>query len=76
MRNAGEFDTLEAMTIQAIKAEVEALPADERRKLAAFLVALRHKDFAAYRTRMAERIDDKDPQNWMTFEEFDERLGS
>lgn len=64
------------MTIQAIKAEVEALPAVERRRLAAFLVALRHKDFAAYRARMAERMDDKTPENWVTLEEFDERLES
>ena len=64
------------MTIQAIKAEVEALPAAERRRLAAFLVALRHKDFAGYRAKMADRIDDKNPENWVTLEEFDGRLES
>jgi hypothetical protein len=64
------------MTIQALKAEVEALPADERRKLAAYLVALRHRDLAAYRSRMAAKIDDKDPENWITLEEFDARLES
>ena len=62
--------------MQAIKEEVEALPADERRRLAAFLVSLRHKDLADYRARMAERIDDKDPANWVTLEEFEERLNS
>lgn len=64
------------MTIQAIKAEVEALPADERRRLAAFLVSLRHKDLAGYRARMAERIDDRSSEKWMTLEEFDQRLDS
>ena len=64
------------MTIQALKAEVEALPAEERRRLAAFLVALRHKDLTAYRSRIAEKIDDKDPENWVTLEEFDARLES
>ncbi len=64
------------MTIQAIKAEVEALPADERRRLAAFLVSLRHKDLAHYRAKLAERIDDKNPENWVTLEEFEERLDS
>jgi hypothetical protein len=64
------------MTIQAIKAEVEALPAEERRRLAAFLVSLRHKDLADYRARMTERIDDQSKGNWLTLEEFDERVGS
>ena len=64
------------MTIQAIKAEVEALPPVERRQLAAFLVALRHKDLATYRARMAERIDDQVPENWLSLDEFEERLES
>ncbi|MCP5517882.1 MAG: hypothetical protein H7A45_11580 [Verrucomicrobiales bacterium] len=64
------------MTIQMLKAEVEALSADERRRLAAFLVALRHKDLAAYRSRMTEKMDDKAPENWLTLEEFDARLES
>ncbi|MDA0768501.1 MAG: hypothetical protein O3A87_11385 [Verrucomicrobia bacterium] len=64
------------MTIQAILAEVETLPADERRRLAAFLVSLRHKDLADYRARMAERIDDKSPENWVTLEELEQRLDS
>lgn len=63
------------MSIQEIKAEVEALPVDERRRLAAFLVALRHQDLADYRARMTEKIEDQSPEKWMTLEEFDERLG-
>ena len=63
------------MSIQEIKAEVEALPVEERRRLVAFLVALRHKDLAGYRARMAEKIDDHSPENWVTLEEFDERMG-
>jgi hypothetical protein len=64
------------MTMQAIQAEVEALTPEDRRRLAAFLVSLRHKDLADYRARMAERIDDKCQGNWLTLEEFDERVGS
>lgn len=64
------------MTIQAIRAEVEALPADERRRLAASLVSLRHKDLADYRAKMTRRIDDKDPKNWVTLEEFEDPLDS
>jgi hypothetical protein len=64
------------MTIQAIQAEVEALTPEDRRRLAAFLVSLRHKDLADYRARMAARIDDRNQGNWLTLEEFDERVGS
>ena len=47
---------------------------DERRRLAALLVSLRHKDLDNYRTRMARKIDDDSPENWVTLEEMDRRL--
>ena len=62
------------MSVQEIRAEVEAMPADERRRLAALLVSLRHKDLADYRARMAQKIDDDSPENWVTLEEMDYRL--
>ena len=64
------------MSIQEIHAEVQALPADERRRLAAFLVSLRHKDLTDYRAQMAAKIDDASPENWITLEEMEERLSS
>ncbi len=62
------------MGIDEICAEVEALPVDERRRLAALLVSLRHKDLVDYRARMARKIDDDSPENWVTLEEMDRRL--
>ena len=62
------------MGIDEICAEVEALPVDERRRLAALLVSLRHKDLVDYRARMARKIDDDLPENWVTLEEMDHRL--
>ena len=62
------------MSIQEIRTEIEALPVEERKRLAAFLVSLRHKEIAEYRTRMTRRIDDKSPENWATLEELDQRL--
>jgi len=64
------------MSIQEIKAELESLPVDERRRLAAFLVSLRHRDLAQYRARMARTIDDRSPEKWVTLEELDRRLDS
>ncbi len=62
--------------IQEIKSEVESLPADDRRQLAAFLVSLRHKDLAGYRAGMTRKIDDPSPEKWVTLEEMDQRLES
>ena len=62
------------MSIQEIKSELEALPAGDRRKVAAFLVSLRHRDLADYRARMAGKIDDESPENWISLEELDQRL--
>ena len=64
------------VNIQEIKSELQALPADERRELVAFLVSLRHKDLAGYRARMSEKIDGKNPESWVTLEELDQRLKS
>jgi len=64
------------VSIQEIKTEIEALTTEERKRLAAFLVSLRHKELAEYRTRMACKIDDKNPENWATLEELDQRLES
>jgi hypothetical protein len=64
------------VSIQEIKTEIEALPAEERKRLAAFLVSLRHKDLADYRTRMARKIDDNNPENWATLADLDQRLES
>jgi hypothetical protein len=66
--------THHGVSVQEILAKVEAMPADERRRLAAFLVSLRHKDLADYRARMAQKIDDDSPENWVTLEEMDHRL--
>jgi len=37
---------------------------------------LRHRDLADYRARMAQKIDDTKPENWLTLEELDQRLES
>ena len=64
------------MSIKEIKSEMESLPAEERRQLAAFLVTLRHKDLAEYRSNIAKKIDDASSGNWLSLEEYDQRLAS
>ena len=65
---------MSSVSIQEIKSELETLPAEDRKKLAAFLISLRHKELAGYRTRMSDKIDDKTPENWLTLDELDKRL--
>jgi hypothetical protein len=64
------------VSVNEIKSEIESLPLEERRHLAAYLVALRHKDLAEYRTAIAGKIDDRNPENWLSLEEYDQRLAS
>jgi len=64
------------MSIEELQAEAEKLLPDERRRLAAYLVKLRHQERDGYRKRMAAKIDDKDPANWASLEDFDRRSES
>jgi hypothetical protein len=73
---ARHFGKVSSVGIQEIKAELRALPTEERRELAAFLVSLRHKDLAGYRAGMSDKIDDQSQEKWLTLEELDQRLES
>jgi hypothetical protein len=61
------------MSIESLQQELAALPADERRRAQAFLVALHDSDDAAHRRKLSEKID-KSAENFATLEELDRRL--
>jgi hypothetical protein len=61
------------MSIESLQQELAALPADARRRVQAFLVALHDSDDAAYRRKLSEKID-KSAENFATLEELDRRL--
>ncbi len=63
------------MSIEAIKSELRALPSEERRKLMAFIVALQDEGRAGYAAKLAEKIDDRSPERWLTPEECEHKLG-
>ncbi len=63
------------MSIEAIKSELRALPAEERHKLMAFLVVLEDEAHAEYAAKLAHRIDDKSPGRWVTPEQCERELG-
>ena len=62
------------MSIEALQSELRGLPALERRKLMAFLVALEDQGRADYATKLAQRIDDRSPERWLTPEQCEREL--
>jgi hypothetical protein len=61
------------MNIETLQKELAALPADERRRVQAFLVALQDSGDVAYRRKLSEKID-KPAENFATLEGLDRRL--
>ena len=62
------------MSIEAIKSELRALPSEERRKLMAFMVVLEDQGSAEYATKLAQKIDDRSPDRWLTPEQCEREL--
>jgi hypothetical protein len=63
------------MSFESLATEVKALPADARRKLMAFMVALQDESREGYAAKLAAKIDDKSPERWLTPEQCEQRLG-
>ena len=63
------------MSIESLQSEVRALPAELRRKLMAFMVALEDGVRPHYAAELARRIDDKSPDRWLTPEQCERKLG-
>ena len=60
------------MSLSEVQREVTALSAEERRKLAAFLTALRMKDTGEW--EQATQPDGSDRTGWVSLEEAKQRL--
>jgi hypothetical protein len=59
------------MSLETIMEEARKLTNAESRRLSAFLLSLRREPgFAEEMTRM---MDDKEPKNWATLEQLDQR---
>jgi hypothetical protein len=61
------------MSIESLQEALAALPAHERRRVQAFLVALEDSGETAYRKKLSEKID-KPAKDFATLEELDRRL--
>jgi hypothetical protein len=60
------------MSLSEMQSEVIALSAEERRKLAAFLTALRMKDTGEW--EQATRVSASDRTGWVSLDEAKQRL--
>ena len=63
------------MSFDLLKTELQALPADARRKLLAFMVALEDQSRDGYAAKLADKINDQSPDRWLTAEECERKLG-
>jgi len=63
------------VSIEAIKSELRTLPAEERRKLVAFMVVLEDEEHSDYGAKLAERLNDNSPGRWLTPEQCERELG-
>jgi hypothetical protein len=61
------------VSVESLQQELAALPAHERRRVQAFLVALQDSNDAAYRRKLSDKIE-KTAENFATLEELDRRL--
>ena len=63
------------MALADIAPQLQALPLSERRKALAMLLALESEERRAHAQRMAGKIDDNTPANWVDLDDLDKRLG-
>ena len=64
------------MSFDQIKAEAATLTREQRRELIGHLLALGRKDDAAFKRKLAEKIDDNNPNHWVTLDELKRRVPS
>jgi len=64
------------MSMAELMRTVASLPAAQQNELAAFLLHLRLQHDPAWRAEMARRVDDQDPANWTTLEDWKKELAA
>jgi hypothetical protein len=69
-------DNLHPMSMADLMREVAALSPERQKELAAFLLHLRLQQDEAWRQEMGRRIDDKNPANWVSLEDWKKELAS
>jgi hypothetical protein len=63
------------MSFEILQNEVRALPVVARRKLMAFMIALQDESREGYAAKLAQKIDDRSPDRWLSAEDCERKLG-
>ena len=61
------------MSFSQLKDEAARLPSKEQRKLIAFLVSLQTAQDQEFKEKLAAKIDDQDPTNWVDLDRVREK---
>ena len=62
------------MSLDLLMSEAARLDAESQRKLIGYLVTLRAEQSPEHRAEMTRRIDDHDPEKWLTLDALDAKL--
>jgi hypothetical protein len=62
------------MKLDELQREAERLSPDEQRKLIGFLVAMNIRRDEGYREELGRRLDDRDPNSWISLKDAEGRL--
>jgi hypothetical protein len=61
------------VSLKEIKSGLAELPQEEQDQLAAYLVHLRHQRDAGLRREISSRLDDKNPDHWISVGQLREK---
>jgi hypothetical protein len=61
------------VSVQEIKSGLAGLPQEAQDHLAAYLVHLRHQRDAGLRGEISSRLDDKNPDHWVSVDQLREQ---
>lgn len=62
------------MITTSLKKKVAQLAPKNRRQLIGYMVGLQVKDDEKYLQALTDRIDDEDPEKWLSLEQLDAKL--
>jgi hypothetical protein len=68
------YDYAAGMSIAELKAEVDRLSSEERQQLKAYLTLKDEIPNEEFLKGLAEKINDRSPDRWLTIEEFEKAV--
>ena len=62
------------MSLKQIKNEAAVLPFAEQRELIAFLISIQTDKDESFKKKLADKIDDTNPSNWVELDDLKKRF--